>query len=105
MKNEKCTMLDKRARMVGGSLLECARDSFALWDCQLLDEHWNTIEVLENWRNISTLVDEAWLKAGVEVVSKPLGGSIYKIDGKMVSRADALTYLLENYGDNLRKIG
>ena len=104
MEKEKYTILDKRARMVGGSLLECARDSFALWDCQLLDEYWNTIEVLENWRNISTLVDEAWLKAGVEVVSKPLGGSVYKIDGKKVSRDDALTYLLENFGDNLRKI-
>ena len=105
MEKEKYTILDKRAHMVGGSLLECARDSFALWDCQLLDEYWNTIEVLENWRNISTLVDEAWLKAGVEVVSKPLGGSVYKIDGKKVSRDDALTYLLENFGDNLRKIG
>ena len=104
MEKEKYTILDKRAHMVGGSLLECARDSFALWDCQLLDEYWNTIEVLENWRNISTLVDEAWLKAGVEVVSKPLGGGVYKIDGKMVSRADALAYLLDNYGDNLRKI-
>ena len=104
MEKEKYTILDKRAHMVGGSLLECARDSFALWDCQLLEEHWNSIEVLENWRNISTLVDEAWLKAGVEVVSKPLGGGVYKIDGKMVSRADALAYLLDNYGDNLRKI-
>ena len=105
MKNEKYTMLEKRVHMAGGSLMECARDSFALWDCQLLEEHWNSIEVLENWREISKLVDEAWLKAGVEVVSKPLGGSVYKIDGKVVSREDALTYLLENFGDNLRKIG
>lgn len=42
-------------------------------------------------------VFKAWQKAGIMVITKPIGGNVYELNGKKISRGQALDYLKENF--------
>lgn len=79
--------------VAGSSFNETAADSFELYDHGLLKDYHNAVVTGAQWNKISSEVDKAWHKAGVDVITKPFGDNEYKIDGKIVTRNTALEQL------------
>lgn len=104
MKDVKVLNINELDYVAGGSTFECVDDSFELWDRQFLNDHWNTAEMLASWSEYSQKIDQAWSKAGVEVVSHPIRANKYKLNGKYVSRETALDHLAKNFNDRRRKL-
>ena len=83
--------------VAGGSAAETANDSFELWDRMLMNDHYGSVGIMASWSEKSSNVDKAWRKAGVEVITKPFSDNVYRINGKQVSRDDALAHLKDNF--------
>lgn len=83
--------------IAGGSAGETARDSFELFDHGLLNDHWNAASMMVDWGNLSSKVDSAWAKAGIQVTTKPFADNVYKKDGKVIPRDEALEHLNKNF--------
>ena len=83
--------------VAGGGMIETYKDSLELFERGLLDDHMNPAHLAAGWKNLSAKIDAAWAKAGIEVITKPLGGNVYKKDGKVIPREAALQHLSMNY--------
>ena len=98
------TMLQRNAMnlneldyVAGGTISETADDSFELYDRGLLKDHYNAAEMAVEWKTLSAKVDDAWRKAGIDVITKPFGGNVYKQNGKTLTRDEAMEHLKKNF--------
>lgn len=103
MKNVKAMNINELDFVAGGSAAETAKDSFELWDRMLMDDHYGSAGIMIKWNEKSRNVDKAWAKAGVEVITKPFGSNVYRINGQEVDRDQALEHLKTNF-TQLRKV-
>lgn len=97
MKNAKVLKIDELSYVSGGNFDETTKDSFELFDRGLLKERYNKNDIIFNWEESSAKVDEAWRKAGIDVITNPFGYNVYKKDGKEINRYDAMEHLKKNF--------
>ena len=76
--------------VTGGTLIETAEDSHALYQRGCMNEEYNVIDLMFDWVELSKRVDEGWRNAGIISVTSPLGDNKYKMNGKEISRKQAL---------------
>ncbi|MBQ6017421.1 MAG: hypothetical protein IJL19_06015 [Clostridiales bacterium] len=62
--------IDQLDMVNGGTIGEVADDSKLLHRLGLMDEEYNSFEVIGDWETCSAKVDEAWAKIGVRCISK-----------------------------------
>ena len=85
LRNEKLNMV------VGGSVLETAGDSEALYEAGYIKEPYNVYQMAIGWLKFSDDVDTAWKRAGIRSVTKYFKDNQYYKDGKEISRQEALS--------------
>ena len=76
--------------VAGGNISETVEDSRILFDHRLMEDSLGPLNVFLDWVNESRLVDEGWSKAGITCVTKFAKSNQYFVDGKEVSRDEAI---------------
>ena len=74
----------------GGTIGACEHDSLFLTDIGAMKEKVGAWDLTIHWGSASSKVDAAWNKLGIRCVSHPATDNAYYINGKAVSRDDAL---------------
>lgn len=74
----------------GGVIGECNKDSKFLTDIGIMKSEVGCMDLTFHWKSSSKKVDDAWQSVGIRCVSKPAGDNVYYINGKKVSRNDAI---------------
>lgn len=84
--------------VVGGTIGNSLSDSKFLTAAGVMDGEIGAWDMTFHWNTYSAKVDEAWKKAGVRCVSDPVWDNVYYVNGKPVSRNDAIRAAADTLG-------
>ena len=80
-------------KVAGGTVGDTAEDSKLLYNYGLVDDWHGSIATGFYWGSYSAAVDEGWAKAGITCCTVPFGANKYWLDGKRISRDEAVAHL------------
>ena len=80
-------------KVAGGTIGDTAEDSKLLYNYGLVDDWHGSIATGFYWGSYSAAVDEGWAKAGITCVTKPFKSNQYFMNGREISRDDAVAHL------------
>ncbi len=87
-------LMDKELNMVtGGNIIETSTDSYLLCGAGYMSDMYTEGDLIFNWVEASSEIDEGWRKAGITCVSSFADFNEYYKDGKQISRGEALKML------------
>ena len=81
----------------GGNLGFTSLDSTVLYAYGLVDDYHGNTHMYFHWDSDSNAVDEGWKKAGITCITKPLNKNKYFLNGKEISRNEAVNHLKANF--------
>ena len=86
--------------VAGGTFKQVASDSQFLRDSGIAPElkGWGNYDTEHQFDRISTLVTEAWTKAGITCTVSKDGENAYSLDGQAISREDAYKHVADTTG-------
>ena len=92
--------IDELELVAGGTIGDSILDSEFLKAAGVMDHEVGAWDMTFHWETYSAKVDEAWKKAGIRCVSHPIWDNVYYINGRAVSRNDAIKAAAEVLGFN-----
>ena len=91
-------MSDEELDQVSGSSCDgTGNDSVILYKYGLIDDHFGGVYASFNWESKSKEVDTGWAKAGITCITKPFKDNKYFLDGKEISREEAIAHVKANF--------
>ena len=91
-------LTDEQLEQVAGSTIgQTSSDTKFLYDYGLMNSHYGTIPVTFEWISKSAKVDAGWAKAGITCVTKPFKDNQYFLNGKEISRGEAVAIVKKNF--------
>ncbi len=84
--------------VTGGTIGHTDRDGRFLAAIGVMDSEFGTWDTTFHWNSSSKKLDDAWNKVGVRCVSSPVWDNVYYINGKPVSRENAIKYVAKSVG-------
>ena len=83
--------------VAGGSVGQTADDSQILYKYGLVSDWHRFTGTLFKWKSVSSEVDSGWAKAGITCVTKPMSDNQYFLNGKEITRAEAIAHVENNF--------
>ena len=96
MRNTREMNIDQLDRVNGGYSSEVANDSIFLHKLGIMEEYFDSDEVLDAWGNCSGRVGEVWEKTGITCISNPSRKNVYYYQGQIINRAEAKRIAYDN---------
>ena len=84
---------DELNRISGGDMFETDVDCYALYLKGYMSKYYDVYDLMFDWVELSKRVDNGWGRAGVVCVSKPFKSNEYIMNGKEITRDEALHHI------------
>lgn len=83
----------------GGNITETAKDSKFLTEIGVMNDGISEMRLTFGWDSNSAAVDTGWASIGITCVTVPFDTNRYYLNGKQITRKEALNYAMKKTGN------